>query len=134
MNIHWEDKVTHQPEEREKGHLTLEGGVLHLRWPRGAAISEADAENAMSRVNELCGESRHPMLVDMATTEKVSRGARAVFGRPCQASRIALLGASPVDKVMANFILGINKLPCPTRFFTSREEAMAWLKLEGAAA
>jgi hypothetical protein len=129
-----EDKVANQPEEREKGDLTLEGGVLHLRWPRGAAISEADAENAMGRVNGLCGENRHPMLVDMATTEKVSRGARAVFGRPCQASRIALLGASPVDKVLANFILGINKLPCPTRFFTSREEAMAWLKLEGAGA
>jgi hypothetical protein len=134
MKICAEDKVTNQPGESVAGDLSLEGGVLYLRWPRGAVISEADAESAMSRVNELCGESRHPMLVDMATTEKVSRGARAVFGRPCQASRIALLGASPVDKVMANFILGINKLPCPTRFFTSREEAVTWLELQGPAA
>ncbi|TDL36834.1 STAS/SEC14 domain-containing protein [Arthrobacter nitrophenolicus] len=114
------------------GDLSLdEGGILQLRWPRGASISEADAENAMDRVNDLCGESRRPMLVDMATTERVSRGARAVFGRPCQASRIALLGSSPVDKVMANFVLGVSKLPCPTRFFTSRQEAMAWLTLDG---
>lgn len=81
----------------------------------------------MRDVNELCGDRRYPMLVDMATTAQVSRGARAVFGRPCQASRIALLGASPVDKVLANFFLGIDKLPCPTRFFTSRAEATAWL-------
>lgn len=105
-----------------------EDGVLQLRWPRNASITEGDAEAAMHRVDQLCGQDRHPMLVDMATTEKVSRGARAVFGRPCQASRIALLGSSPVDKVMANFALGLGKRPCPTRFFTSREEAMAWLK------
>jgi hypothetical protein len=105
------------------------GGVLRLTWARGASITEADAEAAMAQVNALCGDSRHPMLVDMATTADVTRGARAVFGRPCQASRIALLGASPVDRVIANFILGINKLPCPTRFFTDKAEAMSWLKV-----
>jgi hypothetical protein len=34
-----------------------------------------------------------------------------------------------VDRVIANFILGINKLPCPTRFFTSEPDALGWLKL-----
>lgn len=121
--------MTSQPAEAAKADLTLDGeGVVQLRWPRAVSISEADAEAAMRGVNELCGDLRHPMLVDMATTAQVSRGARAVFGKPCQASRIALLGSSPVDKVLANFILGINKLPCPTRFFTSRDEAMAWLR------
>jgi hypothetical protein len=111
-----------------KAELTLDGqGVIQLKWPRAVSISQADAEAAMRGVNELCGQLRHPMLVDMATTAQVSRGARAVFGRPCQASRIALLGSSPVDKVMANFALGVSRLPCPTRFFTSRTEAMAWL-------
>lgn len=120
--------MTSQPAGETKADLTLNGqGVIQLRWPRGASISETDAETAMRTVNELCGDRFLPMLVDMATTAQVSRGARAVFGRPCQASRIALLGTSPVDKVLANFILGINKLPCPTRFFTSRNDAMAWL-------
>jgi hypothetical protein len=103
-------------------------GLLRLTWARGASITEADAEAAMGHVNALCGNSRHPMLVDMATTSDVSRGARAVFGRPSQASRIALLGASPVDRVIANFFLGLNKLPCPTKFFTSEAEALSWLK------
>jgi hypothetical protein len=102
-------------------------GLLRLTWARDASITEADAEAAMEQVNVLCGESRHPMLVDMATTSDVSRGARGVFGRPCQASRIALLGASPVDRVLANFFLGLNKLPCPTKFFTSEADALSWL-------
>ncbi|TSE17811.1 STAS/SEC14 domain-containing protein [Arthrobacter sp. KBS0703] len=103
-------------------------GLLRLTWARGASLTEEDAEAAMERVNILCGESRHPMLVDMATTADVSRAARAVFGRPCQASRIALLGSSPVDRVIANFFLGINKVPCPTKFFTSEREALLWLR------
>jgi hypothetical protein len=120
--------VTGHHEERTEAGLTLDAdGMLRLRWPRGAVITEADAEHAMLRVNLLCGENRHPMLVDMATTAEVTRGARAVFGRPCQASRIALLGSSPVDRVLANFILGINSLPCPTRFFTSERDALVWL-------
>jgi len=113
----------------EAGLILGPDGVLRLTWPRGAAISAADAERAMLRVNELCGDDRHPMLVDMATTTEVSRGARAVFGRPCQASRIALLGTSPVDRVLANFFLGISAVPCPTKFFTSEPDALAWLAL-----
>lgn len=103
-------------------------GLLRLTWARGAIISEADAEAAMERVNILCGESRHPMLVDMATTADVSRAARAVWGRPCRASRIALLGSSPVDRVIANFFLGITNVPCPTKFFTVERDALAWLR------
>ncbi|MBG6179363.1 DUF7793 family protein [Arthrobacter sp. CAN_A1] len=102
--------------------------ILRLRWARGISIVEEDALRAMARVNELCAETRHPMLVDMATTKAVSRGARTVFGLPCSASRIALLGSSQVDKVIANFILGVSTLPCPTRFFTSEPAALEWLQ------
>ena len=104
-----------------------EHGILQLRWPRQASIRTRDAEAAMHRVNTLCGHAEHPLLVDMRTTVSVSRGARTVFARTCQASRVALLGASPVDKVIANFVLAINKTPCSKRFFTSQTEAMAWL-------
>lgn len=105
-------------------------GVLRLHWARGISITEEDARRAMDRVNELCAGARRPMLVDMATTKAVSRGARAVFGLPCAASRIALLGSSQVDKVIANFILGVTTLPCPTRFFTSETDAIDWLRQE----
>lgn len=121
------DASTPRP-EGDGFDLVLEpAGLLRLTWPRGASISESDAEAAMRQVNILCGEDRHPMLVDMATTADVSRGARSVFARPCQASRIALLGQSPVDRVIANFFLGIYKPPCPTRFFTAEREALEWL-------
>lgn len=114
----------------QRPDFTLElsdDGAILLVWRRELILSGAVAETAMAEVNRLCGVDRHPMLVDMSTTAEVERKARAVFARPCQANRIALLGRSPVDRVLANFILGVSTVPCPTRFFTSKSDAMSWL-------
>ena len=116
-----------------KGTVDLDNGYIHLVWNRSVRIEEVDAQEAMAAVNVVADGSEYPMLVDMATTESVSRQARAVFSIPCAASRIALLGSSPVDRVLANFFLSLHVPPCPTRFFTDRGDAMAWL-LEPSAA
>ena len=83
--------ATPQDHQQVTFELELEEpGILRLTWPRGAKIKEPDAQRAMDRVNELCGEERHPMIVDMATTDDVTRGARSVFAKPCQAPHRAL--------------------------------------------
>jgi hypothetical protein len=116
-----------------KGTVELEHGrYIHLVWNRSVRIEAEDALSAMDAVNVVGDGSEYPMLVDMATTESVSRQARAVFSIPCAASRIALLGSSPVDRVLANFFLSLHIPPCPTRFFTSRDDALAWLLEEPA--
>lgn len=102
-------------------HMDAEG-IIQLKWLPHTSVGLDDAEAAMSKVNELCGTTTHPMLVDMSSVANVSRQAREVFARPCQASPIALLGASPVDQVLANFVMAMNRSR-PKRFFTSRAEA-----------
>jgi hypothetical protein len=115
-----------------KGTVELRSdGVIHLIWEPQVRIEQYDAQAAMAAVNEIAGERTFPMLVDMATTENVTRAARSVFSIPCAASRIALLGSSPVDRILANFFLGVHVPPCPTRFFTSRTECMDWLQQAG---
>jgi hypothetical protein len=112
-----------------KGTVDLRSdGIIHLIWEPQVRIEIQDAEAAMAAVNRIAGDSTYPMLVDMATTEDVTRAARSVFSIPCAANRIALLGASPVDRIIANFFLGVHIPPCPTRFFTSRTESMKWLQ------
>ncbi len=108
----------------------LPNDILHLEWDKDCTIMPEDAEAAMRAVNSLAGADGLPMLVDMETTRTVTRAARAVFAVPCAASRIALLGSSPVDRMIANFFLGVNSPPCPTRFFTVRHLAVAWLQGE----
>ena len=120
------------PDTADGGKASVDLGVdglLRLRWLPGVDIQVEDARAAMAKVNELCQQEQYPMLVDMAAVNSVSREARGVWSIPCGASRIALLGTSPVDRVLANFFLGVHVPPCPTRFFTSRSEALDWLNV-----
>ena len=112
-----------------KGTVELRtDGIIHLVWEPRVRIEVHDARAAMAAVNKIAGDASYPMLVDMATTEAVTIEARSVFSIPCAANRIALLGSSPVDRIIANFFLGVHNPPCPTRFFTSRDESMKWLQ------
>jgi hypothetical protein len=114
--------------EGGKGTVTLENQeIIHLLWKPKVRIESSDAKAAVAAVNTVAQDLEYPMLVDMTTTESLSRQARSVFTTRCAASRIALLGTSPVDRILANWSLGIQNLPCPTRFFTSKTEAMTWL-------
>jgi hypothetical protein len=114
-----------------KGTLELGAeGVLHLVWNPGTILEAADVQAAMSTINEVADGAEYPMLIDITNTQQVTRRARSVFSIKCAASRIALIGSSPVSRVIANFAMARRTLPCPTRFFNSRQEAMDWLLQE----
>ena len=114
--------------EGGKGTVELSAeGVLHLVWKPGTILVADDVHAAMAKVNEVADGAEYPMLIDITNTQEVTRQARSLFSVKCAASRIALLGSSPLNRVIANFAMARRTLPCPTRFFTSRSEAMDWL-------
>jgi hypothetical protein len=114
--------------EGGKGTVELDSeGVLHLVWKPGTVLEAVDVHAAMEKVNELADGAEYPMLIDISNTQEVTGQAKSVFSVKCAASRIALLGSSPLNRVIANFAMARRTLPCPTRFFTSRKEAMHWL-------
>lgn len=102
-------------------------GLLHLVWTAGADIQKEDASSAVTLIDEISADRDRPLLVDMTGASNVSSGARDVFGLPHAASRIALLGESPVDRVLANFFIRVQRPERPTRYFTSEEAAVTWL-------
>lgn len=110
-----------------RGTVELSAGILHLKWSPGQAINEEDARAAVTAAQQLSGNHRYPMLVTMAAPVWLSCKARKVLALPGQATRIAILGSSPVDRVIAKFFLTGNTMPCPARFFTSTEKALTWL-------
>ncbi|CAN7208350.1 STAS/SEC14 domain-containing protein [Arthrobacter sp. LjRoot78] len=120
--------MTEIPIAGDRGIVQLRTGVLHVQWIPGLAICEEAALAVMAAVNDLSRGRSFPMLVDMAATASMSRGARRVFARPSTVARVALLGSSPVDRAMANFFLSINAPAAPTRYFTCPTAAMAWLR------
>lgn len=106
-------------------------GLVRLSWGRGVRITDELARTAVARVDEINGGTGRPLLVRMTGTAELTRDARKVFARRCSATRIALLGSSAVDRVIANFALGVGAVPVPTRFFTSEPAAVSWLRKGG---
>lgn len=102
--------------------------VVRLHWTSGLRITGELAAEAMTMVDTLNGDRERALLVDMRNTATLTREARRRFALRCTASRIALVGESAVDRVIANFALGVSVAPVPTRFFTSEPAALAWLR------
>lgn len=105
--------------------------IIKLVLPAGehitAEIADAYAEQADA---EAQGVPR-PLLLVISGVASLSREARAVLNRYRSASAIAVVGASAVDRVLANFILGGDRPACPTRYFGDEDSAVTWLSARG---
>ncbi|MFC0459002.1 STAS/SEC14 domain-containing protein [Arthrobacter liuii] len=102
-------------------------GILHLVWAPGTYVQEEDAVSAVTMLNKISPDHDRPLLVDMRNAGNTSSRARDVFADPHAVSRVALLGESPVDQVIASFFTGVHRPQRPTRYFTSEAAALSWL-------
>ena len=107
--------------------MAPEGHIL-LVLPPGEVVTGTMAATAAAEVDRLAGTRKMPMLLVLTGVEALTRGARTVFGNAESLAAVAVLGVSPVDRVIANFLLGGASQPCPTRYFSSEQEALAWLR------
>lgn len=113
--------------------ITVDAGVVLLRWAPGVDITGAVAAEAMAAVDELNGRHKRPLLVDMTGTSRLARPARVAFQAECQVSRMAIVGRSPVDKVIAHFGMRVSAIAMPSKYFTSVPAGLAWLRAHEAA-
>ena len=108
-------------------HLA-EQGHLVLRLPAGQVVSGTMALWAAENIESIAGASKLPLLLILSGVESITRGARDIFSAARSLSAVAVLGISPVDRVIANFLLGGEVQPCPTRYFSREPDALIWLK------
>lgn len=102
-------------------------GVAHNDWQPGSVCNLEEARRVTLATHDL-GRGAVPVLVDMRYLSKAERPAREHFTGPeAKATAVALLVASAVSKVVANFIIGLQRMPVPTRMFTEETAALAWL-------
>ncbi|MBG6182497.1 hypothetical protein IWX65_000430 [Arthrobacter sp. CAN_A214] len=102
-------------------------GIIVLSLPAGEHITQAVAERKAREARKLAGGVARPLLIDISGVLSIDRAARSVMGNASISTAIALLGSSPVDRVIGNFLLGGRQPSCPVEFFSSEGEALAWL-------
>jgi hypothetical protein len=105
----------------------IQAVVFPNRQPHGL---EAAKEN-MAAIAGFAADKKRPVLIDMRAIVGINREARAYYadgGGRRVATAAALLIGSPVSRVIANFLISLNRPPIPIQLFTSEAEAVAWLK------
>ena len=102
--------------------------VTRADWLPGAVCGIREAEAVVAEIRDL-GRGPVPLLVDMREMAKLERPAREYFVQDNGGVRaIALLAESPVTRMMANFFIGMRRMPVPIQMFTDESEAVAWLQ------
>ena len=67
-------------------------------------------------------------LSDISLLKSTKREARDYLAKNSIAAGAAILTNSPISKMVGNLFLKFNKPEFPTKLFTDREKALAWIK------
>lgn len=99
--------------ESEDGHM----GIDEARESFAMTMSLSNNENTI-------------VYLDLSKVKYQTKEFRVFFSSKEVSEKIkacAIFSDSIFGKMVANFYMGLNKPICPTRLFTSKEEAIKWL-------
>jgi hypothetical protein len=105
----------------------LDGGIIEVVLPANEEIEGPEARVAGATVRAMADGRRMPVMLVITGVVGVSVEARQVYAGSIAASAFALVGESPVDRVIAHYLLRSKTETIPAQFFTSEAEAIEWL-------
>jgi hypothetical protein len=109
------------------GVRVLDSGIVQVTLPPNEEIAGAEARVAGAAVRALAHGRRVPVMLVLTGVVGVSVEARQIYVSSIAASALALVGESPVDRVIAHYLLRSRTATIPAQFFTSEAEAAEWL-------
>ena len=122
-----DEQTTAEPAAQPVGVRILHRGIIEVTLPANQEIEGAEARVAGAAVRAMAGGRRMPVVLVITGILGVSVEARHVFATSVAASAFALVGESPVDRVIAHYLLRSKSETIPAGFFSSEEEAIEWL-------
>jgi hypothetical protein len=113
---------------RAIGVRMIDGGIIEVLLPANQEIEGPEARIAGDTVRSLAAGRRMPVLLVITGVVGVSMEARQVYSGSIAATAFALVGESPVDRVIAHYLLRSRSETIPAQFFTSESAAVEWLR------
>jgi hypothetical protein len=95
--------------------------------PQGEDLTAATIAQLSHEIGELVGDRRAAVVLHVTGIASVSRTARAAFAAIDNVSSWALVGESPVDRLLGYFLLGAEFRSARAEYFMSDREALDWL-------
>jgi hypothetical protein len=103
-------------------------GIVRITLKPGVRITAEDGLRTRGELLALTGGARGGVLLDVTGVGSVSREAVGVYSAAVTVTAFAILGRTPVDRVIAHGLLGLPLPSCPSAYFTDEEEALRWLR------
>jgi hypothetical protein len=110
------------------GVRLIDDGIIEVLLPPNQEIEGPEARDAGGAVRSLAAGRRMPVLLVITGVVGVSVEARRVFSGSIAATAFALVGESPVDRVIAHYLLRARSEAIPAQFFSSEVAALEWLR------
>ncbi len=114
--------------DRAIGVRMIDGGIIEVLLPPNQEIEGPEARVAGDAVRSLAAGRRMPVLLVITGVVGVSVEARHVYTGSIAATAFALVGESPVDRVIAHYLLRSRSETIPAQFFRSESAAVEWLR------
>ena len=105
-------------------------GIVHAVDNGKFQVTLADAKENVAAALKVANGRRLPILIDITSVRSVTREARLYYRDEAgvHTTAAALLIGSTISRVIANFVIGLDRPVVPARIFTSETEAIQWLK------
>lgn len=106
-------------------------GICYTVVKPNAIIELEDALANSEAVKTVSMNAIYPILVNLKQIHSISKPARDHFSMQNRAAGVTAIGMlikSPGSRIIGNFFLGLNKPTVPTKLFTDKDKAIAWLK------
>ncbi|MEG9249831.1 hypothetical protein V6S67_17215 [Arthrobacter sp. Soc17.1.1.1] len=109
----------------DKHCVQCRDGLLVLWWAPGSLLTTVDVLGSYDAIRELSDGYRMPLVVHLQALAGIAPPARTLLLEATLASRIAVVGTGPVDRVIAGFL---EQSLTETRYFDRAGEALAWVR------
>lgn len=103
-------------------------GIIRITLRAGGRITADDGILVRDSYGALTGGAGAAILLQITGVESVSRDAVRFFSEAVTVRAYAVLGTTPVDRIIAHGRRGLPAPQCPTRYFTEEHEALDWLR------
>ena len=102
--------------------------IIHIDILPKAELYLKDSNEIYDTVMNIAKGRLYPLLIDANSIVSMDRDARKRFSKETTVSAVALLVGTPLSKIIGNFFIGLNKTSIPFKLFTSKTDALEWLK------
>jgi hypothetical protein len=103
-------------------------GIIRITLRSGDRVTAEDGIRVREQYLALTGGAGAAVLLQMTGVESVSRDAFRFLSDAPTITAFAILGSTPVDRVIAHGRRGLPLPQCPSRYFSDEQEALAWLR------